>query len=53
VVTDVMLLPAEYVERRANLAKLKEYASSFKGLEPKAVPGVTWVRDAPLHVQSK
>jgi hypothetical protein len=50
-VQDVSQLPDEYVERRPNLAKLKEYAAGFEGREPDPLPGVSWVQDAPLRVR--
>jgi hypothetical protein len=51
VVQDVLKLPDEYVERRPNMLKLREYAASFKGSEPTPLPGVSFVQDAPLSVR--
>jgi hypothetical protein len=51
VVQDVSKLPEQYVERRPNLSKLKEYAASFEGREPDPLPGVSFVQDAPLRVR--
>lgn len=51
VVQDVSKLPEEYVERRPNLTKLKQYAAGFEGREPDPLPGVSWVQDAPLRVR--
>jgi hypothetical protein len=52
VVEDVSKLPDAYVTRSANILKLKEYAAGFEGAEPEALPGVKFVKEAPLRVQS-
>lgn len=51
IVKDAAKLPEEYIERRPNMLKLKEYAASFKGREPTPIPGVSFVQDAPLRVR--
>jgi hypothetical protein len=53
VVDDVSQLPEVYVERRPNVQKLKEYAASFQGREPAPLPGVSFIKDAPLRVRGK
>lgn len=53
VVKDVKLLPAEYTIVLPNEKMLKEYAASFGGEEPTALPGVVFERDAPPRVMSK
>jgi len=52
IVEDVSKIPEEYTTRSANVGKLKEYAAKFEGQEPTPLPGVKFVKDAPLRVQS-
>jgi hypothetical protein len=52
-IQDVTLMPDEYVIRLPDNKKLKEYAASFEGAEPTAVPGVLFERDAPTRVQGR
>ena len=50
-IQDVTLMPDEYVIRLPDNKKLKEYAASFEGAEPTAVPGVIFERDATTRVR--